>query len=119
MFSYIKRLFNKTPKFAENEEYIYSIISKLLMRKDTICRSSPLSTRYYLQNDKLHYYIRVSDFEVVITNTKFNYNSVISSKFSEHLVKLIMEFIEEERQQFDQLVFKNEIELLQNIDSSI
>jgi len=89
------------------------------MRKDTICRSSPLSSRYYLQNDRLHYYVRISDFEVVITNTKFNYNLLISSRFSEHLVKLVTEFIEDERQQFDSLVFQNEIQLLQNIDESI
>lgn len=119
MFSFLKRLFVKTPVFAENEEYIYSIISKLLMRKDTICLTAPLSHRYYLQNERLHYYVRITDFEVVITNSKFNYNLVISSKFSEHLLKLVAEHIEGERQIFDSKAFQNEVDLLKNIDNSI
>jgi len=119
MFSFLKRLFVKTPVFAENEEYVYSIVAKLLMRKDTICHGAPLSHRYYLENEKLHYYVRISDFEVAITNTKFNYNVVTSSKFSEHLIRLVTEHIEEEREQFDKKAFQNEVELLKNIEKSI
>jgi hypothetical protein len=80
---------------------------------------APLSSRYYLINKKLEYWVRVYDNGITITNHKFTFSNTSPQMFQDMIVELIVHAIEKSRDEFETAVFQNELELLENIATSI
>jgi hypothetical protein len=84
---------------------------------DLVC--NPMNNVYYISNEKIHYYMKVTEFEISITNTKFAYNHVYTSGFGSELLNLVREAIDQQVEEFDRKVFINEVNLLTNIEKAI
>ena len=106
-------------KLSKSEEIIFGIIKNLLEQEDTDVKMAPISSRYYIVNKRLEYWIRVNEHGISITNHKFSYTNVSAIQFRDMVVKLIESAMEANRTEFEKTVFKNEIELLETIAKSI
>jgi hypothetical protein len=91
----------------------------LCEQSDTDLKIAPLTGRYFMINKRLSYWAKVEDFSVSITNHKFTLTNTISSEYNKALSKMVNEFIEADRNEFEETVFQNEVELLENIKSNI
>jgi hypothetical protein len=88
-------------------------------QNDTDLKVAPLTGRYFLINKRLSYWAKVEDFSVSITNHKFTLTNTITSDYQKVLSKMVGEYVEADRNEFEQTVFQNEVELLENILSNI
>lgn len=111
--------FFKKHVWRENEQRVLNIVDSLLVQEDTTFLNSSLSRRYYLSNKRLHYYVRITDFDVTITNTKFNYALTYESRFGTEVTKRVSDWIELKIQTFDAEAFDSEVALLYNIERAI
>lgn len=109
----------KKYELNETEKLIYDIIVGMLSKDDTEAITAPLSGTYYISNEKLHYYINIDEFNINITNHKFSFKEGIPSKFGNMMIAIIKEHMEKNRKDFENRVFKNQIELLQNIKNNL
>ena len=109
------------PKYKPNEKekLILDVVNNLCQHPDTDILMAPLSSRYYLINKKLEYWVRVYDNGITITNHKFTFSNTSPQTFQDMIVELISNAIEKSRDEFETVVFKNELELLENIATSI
>jgi len=109
------------PKYKPNEKekLILDVVNNLCEHPDTDILMAPLSSRYYLINKKLEYWVRVYDNGITITNHKFTFSNTSPEMFQDMIVELIAHEIEKSRDEFETAVFKNELELLENIATSI
>jgi hypothetical protein len=109
------------PKYKPNEKekLILDVVSNLCQHSDTDILMAPLSGRYYLINKKLEYWVRVYDNGITITNHKFTFSNTSPQMFQDMIVELIVHAIEKSRDEFETAVFQNELELLENIATSI
>ena len=109
------------PKYKLNktEELIVSIIKSLLEQEDTDIKMAPISSRYYIVNKRLEYWIRVNDYGISITNHKFSYTNISVVQFRDMISKMIESAMEANRNEFEKAVFKNEVELLESIVKNI
>jgi len=109
------------PKYKPNEKekLILDVVNNLCQHPDTDILMAPLSSRYYLINKKLEYWVRVYDNGITITNHKFTFSNTSPEMFQDMIVELIAHAIEKSRDEFETVVFKNELELLENIATSI
>mgnify|MGYP000592312175 FL=1 len=109
------------PKYKPNEkeQLILEVITNLCQHSETDILMAPLSGRYYLINKKLEYWVRVYDNGITITNHKFTFSNTSPEMFQDMIVELIAHAIEKSRDEFETAVFKNELELLENIATSI
>jgi hypothetical protein len=109
------------PKYKPNEKekLILEVVSNLCQHSDTDILMAPLSGRYYLINKKLEYWVRVYDNGITITNHKFTFSNTSPQMFQDMIVELIVHAIEKSRDEFETAVFQNELELLENIATSI
>jgi hypothetical protein len=109
------------PKYKPNEKekLILDIVTNLCQHSDTEILMAPLSGRYYLINKKLEYWMRVYDNGITITNHKFTYSNTSPQIFQDMIIELVVHAIEKNRDEFETTVFKNELELLENIATSI
>ena len=57
----------------EKEKLILDVVNNLCEHPDTDILMAPLSSRYYLINKKLEYWVRVYDNGITITNHKFTF----------------------------------------------
>lgn len=106
-------------KMNEKEVLTYDVIKMLCEQSDTDLKIAPLTGRYFMVNKRLSYWAKVEDFSVSITNHKFTLTNTINSEYQKTLVTLVSKFIEADRNEFEQTVFQNEVELLENIKSNI
>jgi hypothetical protein len=106
-------------KMNEKEQLTYDVIKMLCEQKDTDLKIAPLTGRYFMVNKRLSYWAKVEDFSVSITNHRFTLTNTVTSEYQKKLVSLVSEFIEADRNEFEETVFQNEVELLENIKSSI
>jgi hypothetical protein len=118
-FQNLMNLFVKKYKPNEVEQEIYSIVESMLEHASTECITAPLTTKYYIYNKKLHYYIMLTDYGIKITNHTFSYHHNLETKFSKILIDKVVEFIEIDRKNFENEVFKNEFEMLKKIKNKI
>jgi hypothetical protein len=109
------------PKYKPNEKekLILDVVSNLCQHSDTDILMAPLSGRYYLINKKLEYWVRVYDNGITITNHKFTFSNTSPQVFQDMIVELVVNAIEKSRDEFETVVFQNELELLENIATSI
>jgi len=109
------------PKYKPNEKekLILDVVSNLCQHSDTDILMAPLSGRYYLINKTLEYWVRVYDNGITITNHKFTFSNTSPQVFQDMIVELVVNAIEKSRDEFETAVFQNELELLENIATSI
>jgi hypothetical protein len=109
------------PKYKPNEKekLILDIVTNLCQHSDTEILMAPLSGRYYLINKKLEYWVRVYDNGITITNHKFTYSNTSPEIFQDMIIELVVHAIEKNRDEFETAVFQNELQLLENIATSI
>lgn len=103
----------------EREQLTYDVIKMLCEQPDTDLKIAPLTGRYFMVNKRLSYWAKVEDFSVSITNHKFTLTNTVNSEYQKLLVEMINIFIEADRNEFEETVFQNEVELLENILSNI
>jgi hypothetical protein len=122
----MKSLFTKfkekiIPSFKpqEHEQLVIDIIGLLFDDEDTECITAPISGKYYISNKRLGYYVKVGDTSVTITNHKFTYVAQSPLPFNDYVINVVRNYIEKDREEFEKKVFQNELQLLQNIKSSI
>lgn len=115
----LRDFFFKKHVWRENEQRVLNIVDSLLVQEDTTFLNSSLSRRYYLSNKRLHYYVRITDFDVTITNTKFNYALTYESRFGTEVTKRVSDWIELKIETFDKEAFDSEVALLYNIERAI
>ncbi len=106
-------------KMNEKEALTYDVIKMLCEQPDTDLKIAPLTGRYFMVNKRLSYWAKVEDFSVSITNHKFTLTNTINSEYQKKLVEMVNMFIEADRNEFEETIFQNEVELLENIISNI
>lgn len=119
IFQKIEKFFKRKRIYNDKEAKLLEVVRKMVTSTDVDIVCNPMSNIYYLSNEKLHYYMKITDFEVTITNTKFNYNHVYSSEFGNEVLSIVREAIHLQVQEFDRKVFVNEVSLLTNIEKAI
>jgi hypothetical protein len=119
MINYIKEKIWPPYKMNEREELTYNVIKMLCEQSDTDLKIAPISNRYFMVNKRLSYWAKVEDFSVSITNHRFTLTNSVNAEYQKLLVKMIDEFIEADRNEFEETIFQNEVELLENIISNI
>ena len=119
MLSWLKDKMIPKYKPNEKEQLILEVIANLCQHSETDILMAPLSGRYYLINKKLEYWVRVYDNGITITNHKFTFSNTSPQTFQDMIVELISNAIEKSRDEFETAVFQNELELLENIVTSI
>lgn len=103
----------------EHEQLVIDIIGLLFDDDDTECITAPISGKYYISNKRLGYYVKVGDTSITITNHKFTYVAQSPLPFNNYVIDVVRNYIEKDREEFEKRVFQNELQLLQNIKSSI
>jgi hypothetical protein len=119
MFKSIKEKIFPPYKMNERETLTYDVIKMLCEQKDTDLKVAPLTGRYFLINKRLSYWAKVEDFSVSITNHKFTLTNTITSEYQKRLSEMVGQYVEADRNEFEETIFQNEVELLQNIKSNI
>lgn len=119
IFQKIEKFFKRKRIYNDKEAKLLEVVQKMVTSPDVDLVCNPMSNVFYLSNEKLHYYMKITDFEVTITNTKFNYNHTYSSEFGNELLSLVRDAIHLQVEEFDRKVFVNEVSLLTNIEKSI
>ena len=119
MLNLIKNKIFPPYKMNEKEQLTYDVIKMLCEQKDTQLKIAPISSRYSMVNKRLSYWVKVEDFSVSITNHKFTLTNSLTSEYQKLLVKMIDEFIEVDRNEFEETIFQNEVDLLETILSNI
>ena len=119
MIKYIKEKLWPPYRMNEREQLTYDVIKMLCEQSDTDLKIAPLTGRYFMVNKRLSYWAKVEDFSVSITNHKFTLTNTVNSEYQKLLVEMINIFIEADRNEFEETVFQNEVELLENILSNI
>lgn len=119
LFKSIKERIIPSYKPAQHEQLVIDIIGLLFGDDDTECITAPISGKYYISNKKLGYWVKVGDSSITITNHKFTYVAQSPVNFNDHVINVVRDYIEKDREEFEKKVFQNELELLKNIKSSI
>ena len=119
MINWLKEKLNPKYKFNEKEQLIFDIVTNLCEQSDTEIKMAPISGRYFLVNKRLEYWLRIGDDGITITNHKFTHSNYSPQRFQTILIEVVEHAIEVSRNEFERAVFQNEVELLENIKSSI
>lgn len=119
MLNWIKEKLSPSYKLNDKETLILDVITNMCEQTDTDILMAPLSGRYYIVNKRLEYWIRVFDDGVTITNHKFTFSNTSPQGFQHMVIKVVEAAIEKSRDEFEDAVFENEVELLENIVSNI
>lgn len=119
MFNYIKNKLFPPYQMNEKEKLTYDVIKMLCEQPDTDLKVAPLTNRYFLINKRLSYWAKLEDFSVSITNHKFTLTNTINNQYQKILSDMVGQFVETDRNEFEQTIFQNEVELLENILSNI
>ena len=119
MLKALKKKFFPPYKMNEKEQLTYEVIKMLCEQSDTDLKIAPLTGRYFMVNKRLSYWAKVEEFSVSITNHKFTLTNTVNSEYQKLLVEMVNLFIEADRNEFEETIFQNEVELLENILSNI
>ena len=107
------KLFKHTP--TDQEQQFISIVEKLLANPGTTIKMTPLTDKYYLSNEKNHYYAMIKENGIQVTNTKFSFAKSLHPKTYNIIINKIHDVMEIERQKFEDQIFQNETEMLNNV----
>lgn len=119
LISKIKRFIFPPYQMSETESLLYEIIKTLLRDSKTECITAPVSGIYYVSNERYQYWIKISDDGCTLTNHKFAYSHKSDHRYQQIIIKLLHEFMEIDRAQFERQIFTNEVELLKQIRENI
>jgi hypothetical protein len=115
----IENFFKRKPHYNDKEAKLLEVVNKMVTSPDVDLVCNPMNGVYYISNEKLHYYMKVTEFEITITNTKFAYNHVYTSGFGSDILSIVRQAIDQQVEEFDRKVFINEVNLLTNIEKAI
>jgi chaperone required for assembly of F1-ATPase len=109
------------PPYKPNpkEQLILDIVTNLCEQSDTDILMAPISGRYFLVNKRLEYWVRVWEDGITITNHKFTFTNSALQSFQSKVINIVEKAIEKSRDEFEEAVFQNEVDLLENIISNI
>lgn len=119
MLNWIKDKLIPPYKVNPKEQLILDIITSLCGNSDTEIKMAPLTGRYFLVNKRFQYWIRIWEDGITITNHKFTFTHMAPLSYQAKLKEIVEAAIEKSRDEFENAVFQNEVELLQSISSSI
>jgi len=115
----IESFFKRKTKYNDKEAKLLEVVTKMVTSPDVDLVCNPMNGVYYISNEKIHYYMKVTEFEISITNTKFAYNHVYTSGFGSEILNIVRVAIDQQVEEFDRKVFINELNLLTNIEKAI
>ena len=119
VFTKISDLFFNKFKPNQQEQLFVDVLKEIFEQSDTEFITAPISGKYYASNKRLGFYVKIADTAVTITNHKFTYVAQSPLNFNNYIVKIVKEYIERDREEFEKQVFQNELELLKNIKDTI
>ncbi len=119
MIDWIKNKLIPPYKPNDKEKLILDIVTNLCEQSDTDIKMAPISGRYFLVNKRLEYWVRVWEDGITITNHKFTFTNSALQSFQSKVINIVEASIEKSRDEFEQAVFQNEVELLENIIGNI
>ena len=115
MINWLKNKLIPPYKPNAKEQLILDVVNNLCEQSDTEIKMAPISGRYFLINKRLEYWVRVWEDGITITNHKFTFSNTGLQSFQGIVIKIVETAIEKSRDEFEQAVFQNEVELLENI----
>lgn len=115
----LSNLFFKPYKMNDKENQIFSIVVKMANHQDTLILMDPLRDVYYMDNRKMNYFVMISMDAIKITNHKFYYTNQLAIKFGDMLLAKVKLAISKDRMKIENEMFKNELNLLSEIDSKM
>lgn len=119
LFNSIKKKFFPDYEMNEKEQLIYDVVKNLCTQEDTDLKVAPLSHKYFMVNKRLLYWVRLDEFGVTITNHKFTLSNSFTTTYHQMLLAMVEESIERNRNEFEEAVFQNEVDLLHTIKNNI
>ena len=123
--TYLKMLLwwkNRNIKPLDDEQkLLHEIVTKMCSKQDSIFLMSPgaSSTRYYIENKNHEYFIVLDDEAIKITNHSFYLVRHFHSAQMNPLIQKVRKRIENDRVKMEKEMFKNELDLLRNISTSL
>jgi len=114
MFS---KLFKYKP--TEQEQQFIDIVKDLLNHPDTVVRMTFKSRKYFLTNEKKHYYMMLQYPNVQVTNTKFSFCKSMHEKAYDMILDMVHAYIEKDRQALEDQIFDNENKMLEQVKSKL
>jgi hypothetical protein len=110
-----------TDKYITEENEIRICIVELLKKKETRVSMAPISQKYFILNKSIDFCILVDGSAELVktTNHKFKYGWKFREAFINELIKLIIDWIENDRSKIEKEIFINEMNLLTDIKSLI
>jgi hypothetical protein len=106
-------------KPTEQETHFIELISKMLKHPVTIVKTTPLSRKFFLVNEDLHYYVRITHQGIQITNSKFSFAKPLHEKVHKIIVDNVHEYLESECSSLDDKIFRNENDLLEEVKTKL
>lgn len=119
MLNWLKEKIAPSYKPNQKERLILEVVENMCKNSDTDIKMAPLSGRYYLVNKRLEYWVKVYDNGITITNHKFTFSHYGIQAFQDIIVRKVEAAIEKSRDEFEEAIFQNEVELLENIVDNI
>lgn len=106
-------------KPTEQEQQFIDIVNDLLNHPDTVVRMTFCSRKYYLTNEKKHYYMKLQWPNIQVTNTKFSFCKTMHPKAYDMILDLVHDYIEKDRQALDDQIFENENKMLEQVRTKL
>lgn len=105
----------------DEQKLLHEIVTKMCTKQDSKFLMSPgvNSSRYYIENKNHEYFIVLDDEAIKITNHSFYLVRHFHSEQMKPLIKKVRRRIESDRIKMEKEMFKNELDLLRNISSSL
>lgn len=100
---------------SEDANIIEDIINNFTKRDDVEKLISPKTDEYFLIDKRNEINILIAYDKIVIANHKYNISKYMGLSFNDKMKSIIRDKIEEERQALKNMLFNNELELLNNI----
>jgi len=119
MIDWLKNKLIPPYKPNSKEQLILDIVTNLCEQSDTDIKMAPISGRYFLVNKRLEYWVRVWEDGITITNHKFTFTNSALQSFQSKVINIVEKAIEKSRDEFEEAVFQNEVDLLENIITNI
>jgi ribonucleotide reductase beta subunit family protein with ferritin-like domain len=106
-------------KPTEQEQQFIDIAQDLLNHPDTVVRMTFCSRKYFLTNEKKHYYMMLQFPNVQVTNTKFSFAKGLHPKAFDMILNSVHDYIEKDRQLLEDQIFDNERKMLDQVKSKL
>lgn len=103
------------------ETKIKECVVNILKKENTVVSMAPLSQKYFVINKDIHLSILIDGGaeSVKTSNHAFKYGWKFRGDFIDSLIKIVIDWIEEDRMKIQQEIFINEINLLNDINNLI